>query len=165
MLAVLLAITALGGCKPSEKSYREAYETAVSGRRDAEREYLDSTALARLNRVGRPQRYAVGSDTLEAMAEVVSLARGIEQPGATLSRFGVVTGSFRQIFNAKEMLARLQGLGYSRAAVVQTSEKRYLVTAEWEDSASTALEALRRVGKDTRLGLKTPYPWVIRTQK
>ncbi|MCM1337320.1 MAG: hypothetical protein NC187_00030 [Candidatus Amulumruptor caecigallinarius] len=162
LVLVTLIATLLGACKPSEKSYREAYETAVSKRKAAESEYLDSTVQASLQQLGRPEVYAVGSDTLRCHADVVTVATGKELPGGSLRPFYVVAGSFKQVFNAKELLKRLQAHGHLTATVLLSRDRRYLTAVPCGATATGALDTLRSISWDTGLGLRAPYPWVLR---
>lgn len=49
----MLAAALFVGCKPSEKHYREAYETTIKARHAGEDEYLDSVARAGMQTGGR----------------------------------------------------------------------------------------------------------------
>lgn len=162
-LAAIL-IASMFGCKPSEKNYREAYERTMSARRAAQTEYLDSMTLAKMQRTGRPARIPVrDSDTLEVSSGYAVIAKDVDQPDAKLCHFEIVTGSFRQVFNAKEMVTRLQRAGFEDAIVFNTTDKdkHYLVAVCGTDSAASALESFRKVSANDALGLRKPYPFVF----
>lgn len=156
-VALLLGVAS---CKPSEKSYREAYERTIDARRGAESEYLDSAALAAMQMQGRPQTLIVGADTLHYRVVRVSPARDAGSDAAP-GRFCVVTGRFRQIFNAKEMRQRLIAAGYDGALIVRSAEPAYYVAAISVETPEEALSGLRKVADDARLGVKSPFPWVL----
>lgn len=156
-----LAIGMLWGCKPSEKTYREAYETAVSGRQAAESEYLDSVTRSRMQQMGRPEVYPVGSDTLRCHADVMTIAKGDGLPTAQLGPLYVVAGAFKQVFNAKELLKRARDCGFPGAIVLQSRDRRYLTALPAGTSAASALDTLRKAEASDGLGLRAPYPWVL----
>lgn len=161
-LAGIAALAMLAGCKPSEKTYREAYETAVSGRKAAESEYLDSATQARMQVMGRPQAFPVGPDMLLCHADVVSVAQGAGLPEAVLGPLYVITGAFKQVFNAKELLKRTQASGFTSGIVLTSRDRRYLVAIPAGTSPAAALDTLHHVQATPALGLRAPYPWVLR---
>lgn len=161
-LAGIVAVAVLAGCKPSEKSYREAYETAMSGRRAAESEYLDSVTQTRMQVMGRPQVYPVGPDSLSCHADVATVARGEGLPEGELGPLYVIAGTFKQVFNAKELLKRTQASGFISGIVLTSRDRRYLVAIPAGTSPAAALDTLHRVQATPALGLRQPYPWVLR---
>ncbi len=165
----MLAAALFVGCKPSEKHYREAYETTIKARHAGEDEYLDSVARAGMQTGGRPAIIHVGDSTLQYRVEwirPVSEGNTTTQAvsGATAKPqkpFCIVVGQFKQRFNAREMCRRLQSYGYADAMIFQSSEPRYFVAADTIGSPLRTLQMLDSVKSDTRLRLKTPFPAVI----
>jgi len=175
LAATTLAASTFFSCKPSEKHYREAYETTIKARHSGEEEYLDSTARAAMQTGGRPAIMHVGDTILSYRVEwirpVIDKSSTPTKPTATDATpgrpslsgkpFCIIVGQFKQRFNAREMCSRLQGYGYQNAMVFQNSEPRYFVAADTVSSPENAIKQLDAVKSDQRLMLKEPFPTVI----
>lgn len=74
--ALTLALAMFAGCKPSEKHYREVYETTVNARHAGEDEYLDSVARAAMQTGGRPVIAHIGDSVLQYRVEWIRPADG-----------------------------------------------------------------------------------------
>ncbi len=176
--AISLAASISTGCKPSEKHYREAYETTIKARHTGEDEYLDSVARAAMQTGGRPVVTHIGDSTLQYRIEwirpaVDKTSASAAQPKTTPTHatpgrpspsakpYCIIVGQFKQRFNAREMCTRLQGYGYAHAMVFQSSEPRYFVAADTVSSPEAALRQLDSIKADKRLLLKAPFPTVI----
>lgn len=175
--ALTLALAMFAGCKPSEKHYREVYETTVNARHAGEDEYLDSVARAAMQTGGRPVIAHIGDSVLQYRVEWIRPADGesgrpvkhntspaVSTPGRNTPSpkpYCIIVGQFKQRFNAREMCRRLQGYGYTDAMVFQSSEPRYFVAADTLSTPAEALHTLDSVKSDQRLQLKPPFPTVI----
>lgn len=172
-MAVAIATAMIYGCKPSEKHYREAYETTIKARHAGEEEYLDSVARSSMLTGGHPASIHVGDTTLSYRVEwirpVATTKASSPSPSTTTpgriapsaKPYCIIVGQFKQRFNAREMCQRLRDYGYADAMLFQTTEPRYLVAADTLFSPEAALHKLDSVTHDTRLTLKPPFPTVI----
>lgn len=151
--AVALAVTA---CKPTEESYRKAYETAKNRDTDP----IEETIYNKIRQRARPQQMVVGADTLDYKVEPVTLT----DSGAVIRKYvkpyNIVVGQFKQIFNAKAMRDRLIAQDY-KAFIVNTAEPLYYVVATTCETPAEALKALNSVKSDSGLILRDPFPWVL----
>lgn len=161
LVALLAGVLAFTACKSNEANYRRAYERAIATR--SNEGTIDSLVAGTFyTESGRPRVYNLGNgDTLYTRVEYVTLTKDAGNPeGATLSRYNVVAGQFRQIFNAKSLKRRLEQLGYP-ALVVHNQTPHYYVVASSSSMAIDALEDLRHVAADDSLRLLSPCPFVL----
>lgn len=161
LLLILAAVIALasGGCKTNEKNYREAYEKARERRTDAG----DSVITAEFRSSQEPRNMMIDSVELPVLTMNVALSSKAGNPeGSQLLRYCVVTGRFKQIFNAKSMRERLAATGYPEAMVVYNGYQDYFVVACGTFVASEAAELLDKVRNDGSLTLRSPYPYILR---
>ncbi len=159
-LITILTVGILAGCRPSEKHYRAVYESTLA-RRDSVRAVEQTIYGKYRNRVGQTMM-TVGPDTLWIATEPIGYTEGLGGNDSTVSRFNVVVGRFKQLFNAKEMRKRLLENGYPEAMVFQNREPLYYVIARTESSPVAALQALRDVEADTTLHMREPLPYILR---
>ena len=101
-------------------------------------------------------------DTLMLLTEPVALTPEGGATHETLRRYNVVVGQFRQIFNAKAMLARLREGAYPDAIILNTRLPLYYVITNSVATQEEAVKALRNVEADTTLRLASPLPFVLR---
>lgn len=158
--AVVVLLTALAACKPTEQNYRNAYEAARL--KQDQSGGLDSTIYSRLRPQGDGAKLVAGSDTLTMHTITIGYPEDAGASATTLHRYNVVVGQFKQIFNARAMRQRLINDGYEGAMILQTREPLYYVVAESCVTPEGAAEAIRRVGSDSRLTIRTPFPWILR---
>ena len=104
-LAVIVATLLTVGCKTNENNYRQAYETAVAKNR--EDSGVDSTIYARIRNNAQKTDLVVGADTLPMRTEYVGYTEDGGASREMLKRYNVVVGQFKQVFNARQMRARL----------------------------------------------------------
>ncbi len=155
---VILALASLWGCKPSEKNYRIAYETAMAAREDTD---STETVYTRIRRQMKTGTAVVGGDTIAVNTQFVAVTPdggGIKE---SLKRFCVAVGQFKQVFTAKNMRERLVDNGYPGAFVVQTREPYYFVIAGASPSLAEAAALLDRVSADTTFTLRPPLPFIL----
>lgn len=160
LLLTIGILTAMIGCRPSEKHYRSVYETTLAIR-DSIRA-IDETIYGKYrNRIGQTSM-TVGTDTLWFATEPIGYTEGLGGSDSTVYRYNIVVGQFKQIFNAKEMRNRLLTNGYPEAMVFQNREPMYYVVALTVRSPKEAIEALHTVEADTSLHIRAPLPYVLR---
>ena len=79
-----------------------------------------------------------------------------------LKRYNVVVGQFKQVFNAREMRARLQANGYPEAFIIHTREPLYYVCTATRQSAEEAAAAFDKIRNDKSIVLRPPVPFILR---
>lgn len=155
------AITLLAvGCKTTESNYRQAYETAVTKNRESSG--VDSTIYARIRNSAKMSELVAGSDTLPLRTEYIGYTEDGGSSREHLKRYNVVVGQFKQVFNARQMRARLQGSGYADAFIVHTREPLYYVCTATCATPEEAAAAFRRVTDDKSIVLRSPLPFILR---
>ncbi|MDE6175166.1 MAG: SPOR domain-containing protein [Duncaniella sp.] len=158
--ALLTTILSLSSCKTNENNYRQAYETAVAQKRETSG--VDSTIYARIRNSARTSDLVTGSDSLPMRTEYVGYTDDGGASREMLKRYNVVVGQFRQVFNARQMRARLQANGYPEAFIIHTREPLYYVCTATCQSAEEAAEAFRKVTADKSIVLREPLPFILR---
>lgn len=154
---VLLLLT--GACKPSEKHYREAYESAVAKRDSANAELTIYTS----NRANALHSSGIteNGDTVPLITEFVAPTKDGGATRHSMKRYGVVVGRFKQVFNAREMRTRFIDNGHPGSYIVQTSEPLYYVISGGASTLDEAVDELRKVQADTFIVLRPPVPYIL----
>lgn len=161
---IILAVLGLfAACKPSETHYKEAYESAIAKRdRDGG---MESTVYNRYRDLAKHDFVKAGDDSLAVVTEFIGITSDADVPVDTVRKhmkpYNIVVGSFKQIFNAREMRRRLADGGYAFPFVVHTREPLYYVVSETCSTPAEAAEALSRVSNDTIVRLRPPHPFVL----
>lgn len=157
ILLTVLALIALTGCKTTEANYRAAYETAKERTNTGG---LDSTVYARIRQEARPGMVKVGNDTMPLTTQYVK-PTAIDGTAKPLDRYNIVVAQFKQLFNAKSMVGRLNEAGYADASIAETKEPLYYVIASGHGDAASALHGLEAIKAQPPLPLRDPFPWVL----
>ena len=157
IIAVVAAVSMIVSCKPTEESYRKAYEAA----RDKKDESNDETIYTQIRKRARPSQIVAEGDTLSYTIESIGFTKDGGATRDNMLRYNVVVGQFKQIFNAKAMRDRIIGNGYN-AFIVNTAEPLYYVVAVSCETPAEAIKALDRVRSDKTLIMKEPCPWVLK---
>ena len=155
-IVALACIAAFASCKPSEDSYRRAYEAA----KNRDTDVIEETIYNKIRQRARPQQMVVGTDTLDYKVEPVTLTDSGAVMRKYVKPYNIVVGQFKQIFNAKAMRDRLIEQDY-KAFIVNTAEPLYYVVATTCETPAEALAALKSVKSDRTLILRDPFPWVL----
>jgi len=159
-VAVIIVLLA-AGCKTNEANYRQAYETAVNKNRHSSG--ADSTIYANMHdNKERMSDLVVDGDSLPMRTEYIGYTDEGGASRETVKKFNVVVGRFRQVFNAREMRARLIASGYSDAFIVNTREPLYYVCTATCPTAEEAAVELWRVKNDKSIVLRPPLPFILR---
>lgn len=156
-IAALACLAVVASCKPSEESYRQAYEAA----KNRDTDVIEETIYNKIRQRARPQQIVVGADTLDYRVEGVTLTGDDGAIRQRVKRYNVVVGQFKQIFNARAMTEAITSRGYD-GFIVNTAEPLYYVVAVTCETPEEALAALNRVKADSTLILRSPCPWVLR---
>ena len=158
--ALLCGLLSVSSCKTNENNYRQAYETAVAKNREASG--VDSTIYARIRNSARTSDLVVGSDSLPMRTEYVGYTENGGASREMLKRYNVVVGQFKQVFNAREMRARLQANGYPEAFIIHTREPLYYVCTATCQSTEEAAAAFDKARNDKSIVLRPPVPFILR---
>lgn len=159
-IGILLAFSA---CKPTEASYRRAYERAVVN---------DSTHLALEETIYGQQRLQVRTATLKAGSDSAETkiidvrpdkAEGVHPE--MMKRYCLCVASFKQQFNARSMATRLHDLGWPGAFAVMTTEPYYYVIAASYAEPKQALDALSAIRQNPPLPLKDKFPFILQPSR
>lgn len=150
----------LVGCKTTEKNYRTAYELAKE--KQEETGGVDSTIYAKMRPQGHSAVVMAGNDSLEIHTVTIGFTKDCGATVATVKKYNVVVGQFKQIFNAKEMRQRLINNGYEGAMVLHTREPLYYVVAQSCETPEEALAAVKKIANDKNIVVRSPFPWVLR---
>lgn len=164
-ILLIVAVTlGAASCKTNEKNYREAYEKVIEKKKSAEDPELDGLIKGDYYDSGRTMSFTLDGDTLKTRVIVVNKTEieGLTSP--ELQRFCVVAAEFKQIYNAKTLVARLRDMGYD-AFVVNDSRPEYFVIASTTDMAVAALEELRALAADKRVAFQPRCPWVLQVAR
>ena len=159
-LIVLVFVVMLVACKTTEENYRQAYETAVGNSRESSA--LDSTIYNRMRNNVKTSALAVGSDTMPMRIEYIGYTKDGGAMGASVKKFNVVVGQFKQVFNAQQMRLRLIASGYDSAFIVNTREPLYYVCTATCSSVEEVAQEMKKVRSDESIVLKAPLPFVLR---
>ncbi len=154
-----LAMMAVG-CKTTESNYRQAYETAVAKNRDSSG--VDSTIYAKIRNSARTSDLVVTGDTMPMRTEYIGYTEDGGASRETIGRYNVVVGQFKQVFNARQMRARLQSSGYDSAFIIHTREPLYYVCTQACATPEEAEKAFVRVKDDKSIVLRDPLPFILR---
>ena len=154
-----LAMMAVG-CKTTESNYRQAYETAVAKKRDSSG--VDSTIYAKIRNSARTSDLVVTGDTMPMRTEYIGYTEDGGASRETIGRYNVVVGQFKQVFNARQMRARLQSSGYDSAFIIHTREPLYYVCTQACATPEEAEKAFVRVKADKSIVLRDPLPFILR---
>lgn len=154
-----LAMMAVG-CKTTESNYRQAYETAVAKNRDSSG--VDSTIYAKIRNSARTSDLVVTGDTMPMRTEYIGYTEDGGASRETIGRYNVVVGQFKQVFNARQMRARLQSSGYDSAFIIHTREPLYYVCTQACATPEEAEKAFDRVKDDKSIVLRDPLPFILR---
>lgn len=155
----ILALLAATGCKPTESSYREAYNKAAV--RDTARTEFENTIYGRYRQQVRTEAVISGNDTLQARTVRVYPTTEAGTRPEQIKRWCVVAADFKQLFNARSMQQRLAENGFPGAFVVQIPEPYYYVVAASYDNYAEALRTLRQLETASPVRLRQGFPYML----
>ncbi len=149
------ALLSLAGCKTTEANYQRAYEVAKA-KKDAAYT-ADELAAASAE---RPVAVYNG-DTIPMRGEFLRPVRKGDGQGV-IRHYTVVTGKFRQEFNATDMRRRLAEGGFPGAILANDRSNHFYVGAVTAESLDSAVTALRKLQENSPVGMAEGYPVIIR---
>lgn len=164
LIISLAAATLLGACKTSEANYREAYEKAIAGR-EAD-SAVDSTIYGKV----RQQKTVRTVDmpdggTAEIRSQHVRATDGTGITTDKMLQYNVVTGGFKQLFNAKSLRQRLINAGYPSTFIAETAEPYYYVIIGTYPDIDQAKTAVTAFNNSEAASIKTTTPFILEKPK
>lgn len=161
IIAAIAATLSLVGCKTTEANYRQAYETTKEHQRQRNGD-LDTPALNATGALNpRPTEVANGLTLPLATTWITAKAEAGTAPLDSIQRYNVVVARFKQIFNARQMTARLRSGSFPGAFIIRIPDAYYVATATTADP-QTALDGLDAARADTTIRLSEPFPFILR---
>lgn len=157
--ATVCIMGTLYSCKPTEANYRQAYLTTKE--KADEKSPVESTIYNNLRRQTIKSGIIDGNDTIPLMQTAVKCTPGISVPDS-VGLYSVAVAQFKQIFNARSMMNRLRGMGYSAATVVENGEPLYYVLISTFDNADAAVESYKAIANDADIVCREPYPCIFK---
>ena len=155
-----MILAALGllaaGCRTTEKNYREAYEKALE-KRDEGLTLEERLAIEREQ--STPESVYKG-DSIRLKAMWVNTVADTRKTAAL--EYSVVTGTFRQRFNANSAMERLRAGGYPEAFLLVDGDKNFIVAASTTASLDTAVSRMRALETASPIPLRPPDPFILR---
>ena len=122
MAFLLLSLMALAmmtvGCKTHRKQLPSGIRDGGCKNRDSSG--VDSTIYAKIRNSARTSDLVVTGDTMPMRTEYIGYTEDGGASRETIGRYNVVVGQFKQVFNARQMRARLQSSGYDSAFIIHT---------------------------------------------
>lgn len=160
MRKLLICIAVLGviatGCRTTEKNYREAYEKALEKRDEG---LTEEERLAIAREQATPKSVYCG-DSIPLKAMWVNTVAETSKTAAL--EYNIVTGTFKQQFNANSAMRRLREGGYPDAFLLIDADKNFIVAASTTSSLDTAVSRLRALEASSPVPLRPPYPFILR---
>lgn len=154
LLASLALLSVMPGCKPSEKNYKAAYETAKEKR---DREAYDADLgidYTNIRKDGDPvwRKMSETSDSVMWRRQWMKPMTDTD----TVHKYNVTVAQFKMPTNVRAMTESLKGMGYN-AYALQTNEPVYLVEAggfpSFEEAAAFLLEFMKKRKDFSYIGL------------
>lgn len=154
-----LPILVGSGCRTNEENYRRAYEAAKQKQVE---EAGGETIYNKIRREARQSATTAGGDTIAYTTQFVLVTKDLGATPASLKRYNLVAGQFKQLFHAKSLMNRLRQAGYSDSFVVQTREPYYYVIAASSDAIADIVALLKQFETAPPMKLVDPCPWILR---
>lgn len=160
IIAVILTALTFGGCKTTEKNYRQAYERAVNAA-DSTRLDFDQTIYGRYRRQMKARPMVVAGDTLDIRYQQIALTKECGGLRENIRAYNLVAGEFKQLFNARSMCERLRTMGYPGAFVVNTAEPYYFVITRGYDTLDQVRRAFHDLQDNPPFKLRQGLPFIL----
>ena len=129
-----------------------------------DKECIDEDTYALIKQEEAPHEIDSDGDKLRMITQSVIVTKNAGNDDASIRRYNVAIGSFRQVFNAKAMRGRIIDKGYD-VFIVETSEPTYYVIAAACDTIEQAKEVIARLQADESIILRHPYPCILQPSR
>lgn len=157
IIASLLLIITVAGCKTSEANYRAAYEKAVAAREEAQ----DEDSLYGNSRRNMNVRSVAGANgDVEVRLQIVKITPDGGGTDEKMRRYNVVAAQFKQRFNAISLRNRMADK-WPDALVVETSDSYFYVIVSSQSKLDDALFELEKLQNQKLAAVKDPCPFIL----
>lgn len=157
IIAPLLLIITVAGCKTSEANYRSAYEKAVAARDEAK----DEDSLYGNSRQNMNVRTVTGANgDVEVRLQIVKITPEGGGADVNMRRYNVVAAQFKQKFNAISLRNRMAEK-WPDALVVETSDSYFYVIVSSQSKLDDALFELEKLRNQKLAAVKEPCPFIL----
>ena len=150
---LLLGIVALGGCKPTEKNYKSAYDAAVA-KRQAENNDPDLNLPADgYKRIGDPDKMTVNGKSYDYLfSRIMPLEEGRE-----LKPYNVAVAVYKMPTNCVAQAQDLRSAGYQAFGGKTGDDRYYVIIGGYppvEEAAAASDEYVAKNKDAVYVGLK-----------
>lgn len=139
--ALCLGAMMLGGCKTTERNYKQAYDIAIQKR---QKEATDTDLQTEgFVRDGAPKKVAADDGEIYVLVLRMQAQKPVETP---LKDWNVAVAAYKMAGNAHSQAEGLQLEGYKGARVVLSSDTYYVIAAGFDskDEASRFIRDYRK---------------------
>ena len=153
-MAVAVTLMALlASCHTTEENYKQAYDKAVEKTRQNRGMDWDEKQAERSR-----ANYEIDGDSIRLLRYRFSV---VDDGAQVAHKYSVVTGEFKQKFNALNMRNRYKEEGHASYVVYNSKETTYFVVVEGFDDVAVAAAFIRIMDKKTKVKTAIPRPWVL----
>lgn len=148
----LMAALLFTGCKTTEQNYHNAYVVA----KEKESSKIDPSVQQLIDNENHGLKTDFNGDSIRVKTDFVRI---VEPEGAKMPKFGVVVGSFKQVFNARMFYKRLIEKKYSPFVVIDRDGQHFVLIQGFE-TREEAAEFIKHIDKN--VDFKLPIePFVL----
>lgn len=153
-------VLGLGACKPTEKSYRAAYEKAIA-ENDRNVTEFENTVYNRYREQMQDVPMNVDGQTINTKMLRVKVTEGGGGIREWLKKYSVVVAEFKQKLNANSMRTRFAEGGYPRSFLVENPEPYYYVIAASSDDLPAMAALADSIKAHSPVPLKPNFPYIL----
>ena len=123
----------LGGCKTTERNYKQAYDIAIKKK---QKEAADPEIQAEgFVRDGAPKKVAAGNEQIYVLVKRMEALKPVVTP---LKDWNVAVAAYKMAGNAQGQSEGLRDEGYKEARVVLSSDIYYVIAAGFDSKDEAA---------------------------
>lgn len=163
ILMACLLISAMAGCKPTEKGYRQAYEAAKSKREQADPDEALLTGGYKLLNEESTNWRVIAGDSLQVQHMILKPTDDMKWPQSGPYRLAVAM--LKMTTNAKSMLSDLQGKGNLKPVIATDGKDTYYIiagSATYADSLGNVLTTFKKENPGFQyIGLTPAKPLIV----
>lgn len=147
-----------GGCKPTEKGYKAAYDAALNKREQAMVDYDPALPVEGLQSTDGPQLKEIEGSNYYFLKERL---KKTEEDGEALHLYNVAVACYKMPTNCRAQVADLSGEGYPAFGAKSGEDKYYVILSSFP-SLEEATECYRKYSsKKNRVYVGLPDSPVI----
>lgn len=125
-IALLLMVFATG-CKPTEKNYKDAYETALKKRDNSGLDYGLGNEM-KVEAIDAPKKIIYNNKEYYVKVEYVA---PFETDLASRPKYMIVVAKYKMPTNARNQVEQLKKSGFGNSMLVKDRDENYLVVADY----------------------------------